>query len=218
VERSGSRLPRRILPGASFGLATCSRSKTSTPKSICKRYRTMPNWSRRPLPQGWRCQVKRRKPYQGRTQAFFSRLKPACIALGIGGSGQTAEGCPRKGAAAPDATDPSPIASVTTVSDNPEPISTHLQADATPAKIDKSQLTFGEIRRLRDKAHLKFVASQPCLICGRSPARRPPSQVGPGAGNGAQGKRRVHSPSVQNPPPRQPQLRRRTRLVGEAGY
>jgi hypothetical protein len=39
-----------------------------------------------------------------------------------------------------------------------------------PAKIDKSQLTFGEPRRLRDKAHLKFVASQPCLVCGRNPA------------------------------------------------
>jgi hypothetical protein len=48
--------------------------------------------------------------------------------------------------------------------------SIHLQANAVPAKIDKSQLTFGEPRRLRDKAHLKFVASQPCLICGRSPA------------------------------------------------
>jgi hypothetical protein len=45
----------------------------------------------------------------------------------------------------------------------------HLQANAAPAKIDKSQLTFGEPRRLRDKAHLKFVAAQPCLICGRSP-------------------------------------------------
>jgi hypothetical protein len=44
------------------------------------------------------------------------------------------------------------------------------EADAAPAKIDKSKLTFGEPRRLRDKAHLKFVASQPCLICGRNPA------------------------------------------------
>jgi hypothetical protein len=44
------------------------------------------------------------------------------------------------------------------------------QADLPPTKIDKSKLTFGEPRRLRDKAHLKFVASQPCLICGRSPA------------------------------------------------
>lgn len=37
-------------------------------------------------------------------------------------------------------------------------------------KIDKSLLTIGEPRRHRDKNHLKFVASQPCLICGRSPS------------------------------------------------
>ena len=37
-------------------------------------------------------------------------------------------------------------------------------------KIDKSQLAFAEPKRLRDKAHLKFVASQPCLICGRQPS------------------------------------------------
>jgi hypothetical protein len=48
-------------------------------------------------------------------------------------------------------------------------VSSQLEADAAPGKIDKSKLTFGEPRRLRDKAHLKFVASQPCLICGRSP-------------------------------------------------
>jgi DNA recombination protein Rad52 len=35
--------------------------------------------------------------------------------------------------------------------------------------IDKSQLAIAEPKRLRDKAHLKFVASQPCLICGREP-------------------------------------------------
>ena len=45
--------------------------------------------------------------------------------------------------------------------------STHNEA---PGKIDKSVLTFSEPRRLRDKVHLRFVASQPCLICGRSPA------------------------------------------------
>jgi hypothetical protein len=44
------------------------------------------------------------------------------------------------------------------------------QDDAFPGKIDKSVLTINEPRRLRDKAHLRFVASQPCLICGRSPA------------------------------------------------
>jgi DNA recombination protein Rad52 len=39
-----------------------------------------------------------------------------------------------------------------------------------PARIDKSQLTIAEPKRLRDKAHLKFVASQPCLVCGRQPS------------------------------------------------
>jgi DNA recombination protein Rad52 len=43
-------------------------------------------------------------------------------------------------------------------------------ADLVPDKIDKSQLAIAEPKRLRDKAHLKFVASQPCLICGRQPS------------------------------------------------
>jgi hypothetical protein len=38
------------------------------------------------------------------------------------------------------------------------------------SKIDKSLLALGEVRRLRDKAHLRFVASQPCLICERTPS------------------------------------------------
>jgi DNA recombination protein Rad52 len=42
--------------------------------------------------------------------------------------------------------------------------------DSIPDQIDKSQLIFAEPKRLRDKAHLKFVASQPCLICGRQPS------------------------------------------------
>jgi DNA recombination protein Rad52 len=41
---------------------------------------------------------------------------------------------------------------------------------AAPTRIDKSQLAIAEPKRLRDKAHLKFVASQPCLICGRQPS------------------------------------------------
>ena len=36
-------------------------------------------------------------------------------------------------------------------------------------RIDKSQLVIAEPKRLRDKAHLKFVASQPCVICERQP-------------------------------------------------
>jgi hypothetical protein len=41
--------------------------------------------------------------------------------------------------------------------------------DLLPAPIDKSQLPIAEPKRLRDKAHLKFVASQSCLVCGRQP-------------------------------------------------
>src|SRR5262249_52147926 len=36
--------------------------------------------------------------------------------------------------------------------------------------IDKSQLAIAEPKRLRDKAHLKFVAAQPCVICERQPS------------------------------------------------
>jgi ERF superfamily len=63
----------------------------------------------------------------------------------------------------------SPVPSGPTIDDNPS-ASTDLQTDAAPAKIQKSELAISEPRRHRDKAHLKFVASQPCLVCGRSPA------------------------------------------------
>jgi hypothetical protein len=36
-------------------------------------------------------------------------------------------------------------------------------------QIDKSALPISTPRRVRDKDHLRFVASQPCLVCGRSP-------------------------------------------------
>jgi len=38
-----------------------------------------------------------------------------------------------------------------------------------PATIDKSALALPVPRRVRDKAHLKFVCRQPCLVCGRQP-------------------------------------------------
>jgi DNA recombination protein Rad52 len=36
--------------------------------------------------------------------------------------------------------------------------------------IDKSLLAIPEVKRLRDKDHLRFVATHPCLVCGRQPA------------------------------------------------
>ncbi len=44
------------------------------------------------------------------------------------------------------------------------------QSSNNGAPVDKSVLAIGAPRRIRDKEHLKFVASQPCLVCGRSPA------------------------------------------------
>ena len=41
---------------------------------------------------------------------------------------------------------------------------------AAKAGVDKSLLALPEPRRFRDKTHCKFVAKQPCLICGRKPS------------------------------------------------
>jgi hypothetical protein len=77
-------------------------------------------------------------------------------------------GRPRKVKAATEQSRARPVSKP--VDDNLAPASSYIQDNAAPAKIDKSVLTISEPRRLRDKAHLKFVASQPCLVCGRSPA------------------------------------------------
>ena len=35
--------------------------------------------------------------------------------------------------------------------------------------IDKSVLALPEPRRIRDREHVRYVAKQPCLVCGRQP-------------------------------------------------
>ena len=50
------------------------------------------------------------------------------------------------------------------------PLAPDAKTELAPGRIDKSVLTIAEPKRLRDKAHLKFVASQPCLVCGRQPS------------------------------------------------
>jgi Rad52/22 family double-strand break repair protein len=44
------------------------------------------------------------------------------------------------------------------------------QEGGVQPKIDKSVLTISEPKRIRSKEHLRYVATQPCLICGRSPS------------------------------------------------
>ena len=52
---------------------------------------------------------------------------------------------------------------------NPE---THAsRIDPAPLRIEKSALALPEPRRIRSREHLKFVASQPCLVCARTPSQ-----------------------------------------------
>ena len=68
------------------------------------------------------------------------------------------------------------LASFDTAADALQPSSSVERRSAEPAGrtsvangIDKSQLVHPEPRRFRDRDHVKFVAKQPCLICGRRP-------------------------------------------------
>jgi hypothetical protein len=83
------------------------------------------------------------------------------------GQSQRRRGPSNKSKAATEQSDASPVISKPTDDDELASASTHANASG---KIDKSVLTISEPRRIRDKAHLKFVASQPCMVCGRSPA------------------------------------------------
>ena len=44
-------------------------------------------------------------------------------------------------------------------------------ANAGNGHVDKTNLPISTQRRIRDKEHLRYVASQPCIICGRSPGQ-----------------------------------------------
>jgi hypothetical protein len=58
-----------------------------------------------------------------------------------------------------------------TVATEPVPlVPNNDNAPAEPIGIDKSALLLSEPKRHRDKAHLKYVMSQPCLLCGRLPS------------------------------------------------
>jgi hypothetical protein len=39
-----------------------------------------------------------------------------------------------------------------------------------PLQIDEGSMRISKPKRIRDKAHLRFVGSEPCLLCGRQPA------------------------------------------------
>lgn len=53
----------------------------------------------------------------------------------------------------------------------PESNGTAVDSEVLREAIDKSELAIGVPKRIRDEAHRRFVAVQPCLICGRIPAQ-----------------------------------------------
>ena len=74
-----------------------------------------------------------------------------------------------------DASAPSPAGAVALQPPRPsEPAPAAKRRRARRAKptgaIDKAVLAFPEPRRIRDRDHVRFVATQPCLICGRRPS------------------------------------------------
>jgi hypothetical protein len=57
---------------------------------------------------------------------------------------------------------------VTTTADQPDAAAA--ERGRQPEGIDKSTLALPAPRRYRNKAHLRYVAQQPCLLCGRKPS------------------------------------------------
>jgi hypothetical protein len=62
---------------------------------------------------------------------------------------------------------PGVAATQTTPPSHAEPA---IQKTVPPKAVDKSVLTIAEPRRYRNKEHLRFVAQQACLVCGRKPS------------------------------------------------
>jgi len=62
---------------------------------------------------------------------------------------------------------PSSFAGDDTIRTSPGPVDVD---NDQPARVDKSTLPVPAPRRYRDKAHLRYVAQQACLLCGRKPS------------------------------------------------
>ncbi len=45
-----------------------------------------------------------------------------------------------------------------------------MKVNKAPGQIDKTDLQINIPKRVRDKEHLRYVGSKPCLICGRAPS------------------------------------------------
>ena len=77
------------------------------------------------------------------------------------------------------------------------------QADGHPGQSPSTEINaegviaISKPVRERDRDHLRFVTSQPCLVCGRDPVGCPPPQVRGATGDGTQGQRQVRRADLQ---------------------
>jgi hypothetical protein len=96
-----------------------------------------------------------------RVAGFKSDEQPASMTASAAGSSTVSSGAQEPaahaGASPPDAPLPDWLGA-------PDP-----QPFTIPTGVDKSVLLIGAPRRFRSKAHLAFVASEPCLVCARRP-------------------------------------------------
>jgi ERF superfamily len=96
-----------------------------------------------------------------------NRLVPLAAAATVSGDAAGKRQRKRRGPPPPAAVvSPEPtVQSAATISEPEERVN-----NAVAWHVDKSALPLSEPRRYRDRAHLKFVSAQPCLLCGRRPS------------------------------------------------
>ena len=57
-----------------------------------------------------------------------------------------------------------------TVAEQPEALRRRRRGRDPATSVNKTVLALPVLRRIRDREHVKTVAKQPCLVCGRRPA------------------------------------------------
>ncbi len=84
--------------------------------------------------------------------------------------------------------------------------------------IDKSTLPLPEPHRVRDKEHLRFVASQPCLLCSATPSDAHHVRFAQPRAMGRKVGDDFTVPLCRVPPSRTPRQRQRSGLVARHGH
>ena len=99
------------------------------------------------------------------------RILPAKNSLNVADARQIEDAFQARLAVVEDASgEPDRLSPTVMTAPNAEQAHRSIRKPGPSASIDKSHLSHPEPRRIRDRDHVRFVAKQPCLICGRRPA------------------------------------------------